>query len=438
METGVSKARYIWLAVRILAGWRPLPREPTVTVREIRAETRWKARTAHIKAHQTLMVERDTSEICLWLNRGFTADLIKAPGEVRVRESLDPEFKVMKMRRIEVKGSFREGEEVEVEFEYKGRASPLVDAKLGYTGYGHIYKQEVLWMPMPSCRSLIPLLISRYPRLVELSAKASMSLEAASSIWLQRGDKGVLEGHREGWAEPPSIIVAPMEQRMLGDKYRVWLHRGLPAHPPLSDIHEILREVDEYYEDEWGLKSPYSSIDVVMLPGGGGWTSGSMHALNASRIKGKAELAAQILHEAARRWWGMRLVPGDSGSYWLLEAIPDYAVLHGLGRLGYNKLAEKYLREAKLEARRMLGSWRYRPPTLIPLPITSREQMIARIIGSLILYEAGEKCGHNMVTEALSPTESPGDAHIFTWPSIRMHLLEQCRGAEEIVKKYRV
>lgn len=429
--------RYAWRALRVIAGWRPLPREPCITARSIELESLWTRGTAEIRASLLLEARRDVSHICLWINPGFKLEAIDPPVRVAVREAWDPGLGIVRLKRIEIKEPYKKGDRIEVGIAYKGRALPLLNPDLGYSTYGHIYKQEVLWIPTPSCESLIPLLVSEYPRNVSLVARVKEGLGAAASMGLHPGMPGEFYGLRRGWAEPPSIIVAHLSTYVLGDRYRVHLHSRLSRYPPLDDIHEVLSTVSGYYKETWGLSYPYDPADIVIIPRGGGWTSGSMHVLDVRWLRSKTDLVIHLLHEYARAWWGMTLVPGDAGSYWMLEAVPDYAVLHGLSALGYGERAGKYLGEIRSEARRVLGSSRYNPPTYIPIPVTTKEHIVVRSIGALMLYELGETCGHRLVTGILG-LEASGNKRFFTWSSVRGKLLDRCPDARGIMDKYRV
>lgn len=396
-----------------------------------------------INSQLTVKAMKNIDTICLWLNPGFKITKVESSfGFPRVKKlNYDPDLNLLKLNSVEIVFDvpIKEGDLVDIKIWYKGSANTLISPYWGSFEGEHLLKQETLWYPVTSCETIMTGFFLTHHCRAEIRVTAN-GLIPVTSLDLMHHEKDMYHWMREGLIDYVSLLASKFKvDELAEDNLHVYLykHPSIEADLKVEDIADVLSNVIIHYLDTYNYKLPYSQLHVTIMPSGGGFLSGSLISIDADHIKSKNEFMASLLHEYAHIWWGRSLIPRDSESVWLIEAIPEYITYIGLKRLGLEDEAKKYLKTKAEIAASLIRNRKYISPARIFLPLQPDEDESIRHVTTIMFVELSDKLGEEeLIRILIKPIKDPDKIQTISWKDIRRELINKNNEVNDILKRY--
>ncbi len=377
--------------------------------------------------------------LCLWFNRGLEIEKLyidNVKQRISHELSVDPDLKAIELKRLFIeleKGRYS------IKGVLKGRIEPIMGLH-GSIDKLHVLRPTTLYYPFTtSCKSiLIPLLLCEHRDAEVLfhsdilhRFKCATSLYRVDSYW--RASERV---------SPIEVVIGRFRISRFEDNFKVYVY-SLHRKPLYSakKIHDVLEKIDMAYRESFDVEIPIKEHHIVFLPQGGGFSSGTLTALDERFVKDEKGLIVNLVHEICHKWWFGTIKFCDRESMWLSEAIPEYITDYILHFLKLKPIEDSKNKRLTI-ARDIVVDSKYRPPTDVPIPLSDFEEKIWRIVGTAILYRVEDTVGKENMFELLSrymkESIKSKTLYCLTWSKMRSDLIELSSDVEKVLSEYRV
>lgn len=380
-------------------------------------------------------------EICIWLNPGLSLNEITTRSSYRISSEIskDPDIGAININKINL---VIDQPVNSIRIVYQGLLKPLLMSVWGSHGNFHIARGETLWYPFTtSCQSILWGLLLCEHMISVMRFKLRGELSVASSIEYQGvedGERVYVSRLKTGCLE---FIAAPLKINSYdGEKIVDVYSLGEPIYSA-KQIHDVIMEIENVFEELFGVKPPYSQYSIVFLEKTGGFKAGSLIVLDKDLVKTVNSLKANMVHELTHTWWGGFIKLCSLDTVWLMEAIPEYMTTIILNRLGIVK-QQNYIGKLLEQAREISKQEGYKPPTNIWIPLTDIEDRSWRVVGEAILHEIAGEVGENKFNEIIGSHMKRSMAitrrYCMKWGELLNELKAASEKVVNILKIYRV